>query len=90
VSLQPEKISLETVKMITKHYSFKYPNIFMYDEDETTPPVMLILGNFILRLFCPDQPIWRIFIVIRKLETLTGIRRIKEWLWAQKYYADNK
>lgn len=81
VRFNPDAISLEDVKKITKLESFKRPNYYMYDEDETTPPFVLAIGTTLLRLFAPNQPIWRLHIVIRLLQKYTGITFIKKALF---------
>jgi radical SAM superfamily enzyme YgiQ (UPF0313 family) len=77
VRYEPKDISLEEIKKITKLESLKNPNYFMYDEDENTPPAVLAMGIFFLRLFAPKQPIWRLHILIRLLQKYTGIAWLK-------------
>ena len=48
--------------------------IFMYDEDETTPPWLQRTGIFLLRIFAPGQPIWKLFILRRNIERFLGVR----------------
>jgi radical SAM superfamily enzyme YgiQ (UPF0313 family) len=84
VSIEPEKISLDMIKVMVKRASFQYLNIFMYDEDENTSPFMQKFGNLLLKCFAPSWPIWRFFIAIRILETALGIRAIKRMLYERK------
>lgn len=85
VSYKPEKISLEKIKFIIKYISLGHVNFYMYDEDENTPEFLLMLGARLLRLFSPRQPIWRLWILLRKFERLLGIRMFKRWLWYYKH-----
>lgn len=77
VAFVPDELNLEGVKRITKEYALKYPNYFMYDEDETTPLFVLGMGTAILRLFAPDQPVWRLHILIRIIQKIIGIGLLK-------------
>lgn len=81
VRFEPEAITLDEVKRITKLESLKNPNYFMYDEDENTPSAVLAVGTSLLRLFAPRQPIWRLHIVIRMLQKYTGITMFKKLLF---------
>jgi len=77
VRYEPEGITLEEIKKITKWESLNNPNYFMYDEDENTPPAIIALGVFFLRRFAPKQPIWRLHIIIRMIQKYTGILWLK-------------
>jgi Radical SAM superfamily/B12 binding domain len=77
-------IGLNQLKKIVKLRSFKNDNFFMYDEDERTPELLMQLGIFLLNLFAPRQPIWRLFIIIRKIQSLLGIRRVQEMWYLKK------
>ncbi len=81
VAFIPEALSLEQVKKITKQFALKNPNYFMYDEDETTPLFVLRLGTFILKVFAPNQPVWRLHILIRMIQKYTGISLVKRLLF---------
>jgi radical SAM superfamily enzyme YgiQ (UPF0313 family) len=78
VRYEPEGIALEEIKRITKLESLKNPNYFMYDEDENTPPAVLAIGVFFLRLFAPKQPIWRLHIIIRRMQWYLGITFLRK------------
>jgi len=78
VNFVPEKISLNQVKVITKRMALNHPNYFMYDEDETTPAVILMLGTALLRIFAPRQPLWRMHILIRRIQGYLGIIWLKK------------
>lgn len=81
VAFIPDDLSLEDVKRITKSVALEHPNYFMYDEDETTPLFILGVGTQLLRWFAPDQPIWRLHILIRTIQKYTGIG----WLRKKMY-----
>lgn len=81
VAFIPDALSLEQVKKITKQFALKNPNYFMYDEDETTPLFILAFGTALLKTIAPQQPIWRLHILIRIIQKYTGIGFIKKWLY---------
>ena len=89
VHFEPEALSLEDVKRITKQEALKWPNYFMYDEDENTPPALLMLGVSLLRMIAPRQPIFRIHILLRTVQEALGIGALKRWVYARglKYQA---
>ncbi len=84
VHFEPEALSLEQVKRLTKREALRHPNYFMYDEDENTPIPILMLGALLLKTFAPRQPIWRFHIIIRKLQQILGIGLLKRTLWEAK------
>lgn len=84
VSVNPKKIDLKAVKILTKQTALRNPNFFMYDEDENTPMIILKLGFFLLKKFAPRQPIWRLHILIRTIEKWIGIGLIKTWIFEFK------
>ncbi|WP_457755586.1 B12-binding domain-containing radical SAM protein [Thermodesulfatator indicus] len=82
---EPEEISLNEVKIYTKWMALHNDNFFMYDEDENTPPFVLMLGSALIKIFAPRQPIWRLFILIRKIQRFTGITWLRKFLFLRKY-----
>lgn len=84
VHYSPEALSLEAVKALTKRTALRYPNYFMYDEDENTPPLVLMLGTALLRLFAPKQPIWKLHILLRTLQKVIGVSWLKSILFERK------
>ena len=80
----PDSLTLDEIKMKTKLTSFNHPNYFMYDEDENTPLALLAIGTFILRIIAPRQPIWRLHIILKKLQKLTGLSAVKKRLYLYK------
>jgi radical SAM superfamily enzyme YgiQ (UPF0313 family) len=79
-------LDLKEIKRLAKLESFKHPNFFMYDEDEKTPPFFLALGAALMKLTCPSQPVWRLFILLRRIQTIIGIRRIQSWRFARRNF----
>jgi radical SAM superfamily enzyme YgiQ (UPF0313 family) len=81
VHIEPEALSLESVKLITKKAALSRTNYFMYDEDETTPAFIMVIGTFLLRLFAPRQPIWRLFILMRLAQKYTGVAFLRKLIF---------
>jgi radical SAM superfamily enzyme YgiQ (UPF0313 family) len=78
VHFNPEALSLEDVKVITKKTALRHANYFMYDEDEDTPVFLLMIAASLLKLFAPRQPIWRLHILLRKIQNFLGISYLKK------------
>lgn len=85
VHVEPAQLSLAAVKAITKQASFAHPNFFIFDEDENTPQPVMKLGCFLMRIFAPRQPLWRLHIVLRTLQKICGISRLKKKYFAAKH-----
>ncbi len=81
VDYHPERITLEEIKRLVQLARFQHPNIFITPDDQTFPLFLQALGVFLLRVFGSRQPIWKWFILLRKLEMVLGINRVKYWLW---------
>ena len=77
VAYEPEALSLDKVKALTKQAALMRTNYFMYDEDETIPVAVLALGSWLMQTFAPRQPIWRLFIVLRYLQKALGINLLR-------------
>jgi hypothetical protein len=73
VAYEPSAISLADAKTVTKMEALRRTNYFMYDEDETTPVWVQKIGACLLGTFAPQQPIWRMFIVLRILKRSLGL-----------------
>jgi len=85
VNCKPGALTLEQVKLLTKHESFKHPNYFMYDEDEDTPEFLMRVGVFILSFLAPRQPLFRLHILHRTIQEISGIRFIRRKAFEWKY-----
>ena len=81
VPYSPKNLNLDAVKNITKRTALRYPNYFMFDEDENTPLIVLMIGAIFLRIFAPRQPIWKIYIFLRNIEKILGISLIKRIIY---------
>jgi radical SAM superfamily enzyme YgiQ (UPF0313 family) len=81
VKIEPEKISLEEIRAITKSFSFLYPNYYFYEKEHITPGWLLITGNFLLKLFRSCQPVWRLLILLKIMEKWLGIGLIKKRIY---------
>ncbi|MFV9644543.1 MAG: B12-binding domain-containing radical SAM protein [Desulfobacterales bacterium] len=84
VYYSPQALSLEEVKTITKRTALRHSNYFMYDEDENTPSMVLMIGTALLRLFAPKQPIWKLHILLRSVQKMIGINWFKSILFERK------
>ena len=73
VKIEPEKISLEEIHTIAKRFSFSHPNFYFYEKEHIIPGWLLITGNSLLKVFHSRQPVWRLLILLRKTELVTGI-----------------
>jgi hypothetical protein len=80
VHVEPEALTLEEVKAITKREALRRPNYFLYDEDETTPPVVLRIGTALLRVMAPRQPLWRLHVLLRTVQQRLGIAAVRRML----------
>lgn len=76
IAYRGEGLSLRRLKWLVKLEALRRTNYFMYDEDENIPPFVQMLGVEILKLVAPGNPIWRLFILIRRLQKMLGINAI--------------
>ncbi len=87
ITIPPDMtLDIQRLKYLVKMESFDHTNYFMYDEDENTPSLLLMFATSMLRLFAPRQPLWRLFILMRKIQKALGIR----WIQKQLYIFRNK
>lgn len=82
VSYEAAGLGVSRLKVLVKREALRRTNYFMYDEDENIPPVVQMLGRLLLKAFAPGQPIWRLFIVIRWIQRLTGINALRRAAFA--------
>jgi hypothetical protein len=80
VKIEPEGINLEEIHAIAKDFSFRFPNFYFYEKDNIIPGWLLITGNMLLKIFHSRQPVWKLLILLRKLEKISGIMMIKKIL----------
>ncbi len=73
VRFEPEAIDIETIKGITKRAYHRYPNFLIYGEKSQYPEVILKAASAVLKWFFPHQPIWRVYILVRKILKALGV-----------------
>ena len=78
VKIEPEKISLEDIHSIAKRFSFRFPNFYFYEKEHIIPGWLLITGNFLLKIFHSRQPVWRLLILLKRIERILGISLVKK------------
>ena len=81
VKIEPEKISLEEIHSIGKDFSFRYPNFYFYEREHIIPGWLLITGNFILKVFHSRQPVWRLLIILKNVEKVSGLSNLKRRIY---------
>jgi hypothetical protein len=84
VKIEPENISLEEIHTIAKRFSFTHPNFYFYEKEHIIPGWLLMTGTFILRIFHSRQPVWRLLILLKKIELVTGISLAKKNIYRMK------
>ena len=82
VAYVPKDLDIQTLKFFVKRHALRRTNYFMYDEDEKTPLFVMRIGTLIFRLFAPRQPIWRWFIIIRNIQKMLGIAKLKQMIFS--------
>lgn len=76
VHYKPDCLSLDTIKIITKYAFLRHPNFLMYDENSQYPALLVKTATVLVKIFAPNQPIWRCYIMIRKLLQFSGYNLI--------------
>jgi len=90
VKIEPEKISLEEIHLIAKSFSFRFPNFYFYEKEHIIPGWLLATGNFLLKVFHSRQPVWRLLILLKRIERILGISFIKRILYELKLNSYHK
>jgi radical SAM superfamily enzyme YgiQ (UPF0313 family) len=90
VKIEPEKITLQEIHLITKRFSFRFPNFYFYEKEHIVPGWLLISGNSILKVFRSRQPVWRLLILLKRIERMLGISFIKRILYELKLNSSHK
>ena len=73
VHFEPKAIDIQTIKKITKRAYRRYPNFLIYNDKSQYPEVILKAASVVLKLFFPQQPIWRVYIFVRKILQTLGV-----------------
>ena len=81
---QCEELNITTMKRLTKEHALHSTNYFMYDEDERTPLILLRFGTLFMKCFFPRQPVWRLFILMRKIQKMFGILFVRSLMMKSK------
>lgn len=84
VNYESHSLSLDEVKFLTKKEAIERPNYFMYDEDENTPPEIIVAGTTILKIFAPHLPLWKLHIFVRTLQKNLGIGAVKKYFFLKR------
>jgi radical SAM superfamily enzyme YgiQ (UPF0313 family) len=75
VHYEPDALNLDTIKMLTKRAFLRNPNFLMYDDNVQYPATLVRSANALLKVFAPQQPLWRVYIFIRKLLQSAGVNQ---------------
>ena len=90
VKIEPEKISLADIHTIAKRFSFRFPNFYFYEKEHIIPGWILIIGNFLLKVFHSRQPVWRLLVLLKRIEWALGIGLVKRGIYELKTGTNNK
>lgn len=90
VKIEPAKISLADIHKIAKHFSFRFPNFYLYEKEHIIPGWILVVGNSLLKVFQSGQPVWRILILFKRMEWALGIGLAKRNLYDLKMRSSQK
>jgi hypothetical protein len=55
-----------------------YPNFYFYEKEHIIPGQILSIGNFLLKVFYSRQPVWRLLVILKRIEWVLGIGLVKE------------
>lgn len=84
VKIEPEKISLTEIYSIARRFSFLFPNFYFYEKEHIKPGWTLIAANFLLKFFHSRQPVWRLLILLKRIERILGLTLIKRGIFELK------
>ncbi len=73
VIFEPKALDIGTIRGITKRAYHRYPNFLLYGEKSQYPEVILKASSAVLKWFFPHQPIWRVYIFVRKILKALGV-----------------
>ena len=85
VNYLPEALDMEKLKILSKRAFLKYSNFMMHDEFVPLPERTMKSGNTLIHFIAPQQPVWRLYILMRKLHQCTGISAIKRLAFEVKH-----
>jgi hypothetical protein len=90
VKIEPEKISLSDIHTIAKRFSFRYPNFYFYEKEHIIPGQILSIGNVLLKTFHSRQPVWRLLVILKRIEWALGISLVKRVIYELKKVTHGK
>ena len=90
VKIEPAKISLADIHEIAKRFSFRFPNFYFYEKEHIIPGPVLRTGNFLLKLFHSRQPVWRLLLLLKWIEWMTGISLLKRGVFEIKRFSNER
>ena len=77
VKIEPVNIGLEEIHSIAEDFALRFPNFYFYEKEAIIAGWLLIVGNFLLKMFHSRQPVWRLLILLRRIERVLGLLLLK-------------
>jgi radical SAM superfamily enzyme YgiQ (UPF0313 family) len=90
VKIEPGNISLRDIHIIAKRFSFRFPNFYFYEKEHLIPGWIIIIGNFLFKVFHSRQPVWRLLILIKSIELFIGIGLLKRSIFEFRRHLHGK
>jgi len=90
VKIEPEKISLSDIHTIAKRFSFRNPNFYFYEKEHIIPGKILRIGNLLIKLIHSRQPVWRLLLLLKRIELVMGISLVKRGVFELKRFSNEK
>jgi radical SAM superfamily enzyme YgiQ (UPF0313 family) len=90
VKIEPSEISLADIHKSAKHFSFRFPNFYFYEKEHIVPGWLLVIGNSLLKVFHSRQPVWRLLVLLKRIEWALGIGLVKRGIYELKTATNNK
>jgi len=81
----PNDMSLEAMRVFNRRIGFKHPNILFPEDVQRVPFTALRIASFLMRVFAPGKPWWRLNILVNRLQKMFGIFALKRWLFQRKH-----
>ena len=63
----PQKTCLYAIEEFVKQKAFRYSNVFVSDKRKNLPFFILRILFLLRKVFIPQQPVWRIYILLRNI-----------------------
>jgi radical SAM superfamily enzyme YgiQ (UPF0313 family) len=73
VQFEPAALNIRNIRKITKRAYRRYPNFMMFGENSQYPEFILKSASFVLKRFFPNQPTWRVYILVRRILKSMGV-----------------